>query len=292
MHAKDAGKDAQGFRVMSFNVRGSFHDDGANAWRERAAPNVEAIGRHGPDLIGFQEFQRGNLRTYKKSLPGYSRLLGPRYANRRPHSFNAILFDRERLEPLDRGGFWLSETPEEHSRGWQARVARSANWVFFGLREAGLSFVHLNTHLDHKSSLARREGGKLIVRQLEELRRRFGEETPVLVTGDFNCRPGTPTYETFVEAGFADTFLAAGNQDAADANTFHAFKGSRYRDPRLGLGPRRIDFILLKDQAHQLCVRSHEIVRDGDDRSGVYPSDHYPVIADLAPATPPATGGA
>ncbi len=284
MSAESTIPGARGLRVMSFNVRGSVHDDGINAWGERAGANVGAIERSAPDLIGFQEFQRGNLRTYNKALPGYARLLGPRYGNRRPHSFNAIFFDRERLEPLDRGGFWLSETPERHSRSWETRVARSVNWVLFGLRETGLSFVHLNTHLDHKSNLARREGAGLIACRVEELLRRYGEETPVLVTGDFNCRPGTPTYRTFAEAGFADTFLAAGNEDAEDANTFHAFKGSRYRDPRPNLGPRRIDWILLRNPGRRLRVRSHSIARDDEDPSGVHPSDHYPILADLAPA--------
>jgi endonuclease/exonuclease/phosphatase family metal-dependent hydrolase len=287
MSAESARPGARGFRVMSFNVRGSVHDDGANAWRERAEANVETIERHAPDLIGFQEFQRGNLETYKETLPGYARLLGPRYGNRRPHSFNATFFDRTRLEPLDRGGFWLSETPGEHSRSWETRVARSANWVLFGLRETGLTFVHLNTHLDHKSGLARREGANLIVRQAEEFLRRHGRETPILATGDFNCRPGTQTYRTFVEAGFADTFLTAGNEDAAGANTFHAFKGSNYKDPRPNLGPRRIDWILLRDPAPKLRVRSHAIARDADDPSGVYPSDHYPILADLAPTDQP-----
>ena len=285
MSAENTRSGARGLRVMSFNVRGSVHDDGINAWGERAGANVETIERHAPDLIGFQEFQRGNLETYKEALPGYARLLGPRYGNRRPHSFNAIFFDRERLKPLGRGGFWLSETPQEHSRSWETRVARSANWVLFGLRETGLPLLHLNTHLDHKSGLARREGARLIVRRVEELLRRYGEETPVLVTGDFNCRPGTQTYRTFAEAGLSDTFPTSGNEDGAGANTFHAFKGSRYKDPRPNLGPRRIDRILLQDPARRLRLISHRILRDGDDNSGVYPSDHYPVLADLAPAT-------
>ena len=269
-------------RVMSFNIRGSFRDIGkADSWDNRAVLNAETIERWAPDLIGFQELQSGNLEMYRERLPQYAHVLGPRYGNRAPHSFNAIFFDVERLELLDSGGFWLSETPKRYSASWGARVVRSANWARLRFSETGLTFLHLNTHLDHVSRLARVEGSGLILRKLEELTE---DDPPVVVTGDFNCRPGTPTYRNFVEGGFADTYLAAGNEDTADANTFHAFKGTHYRDARPGLGPRRIDWILLKDSRRRIRIESHAIARDHDEESGVYPSDHYPVLADWRPS--------
>jgi endonuclease/exonuclease/phosphatase family metal-dependent hydrolase len=275
--------DGSRLRVMSFNVRGSFRDRGkANAWEQRADLNVEVVERCGPALIGFQELQSGNLETYRKRLPQYAHVLGPRYGNRAPYDFNAIFFDPGRFELLSSGGFWLSETPERYSASWGTRVVRSANWVCFRLSDTGLTFVHLNTHLDHVSKLARAEGSKLLLRKVEKLLGLCGEETPVVVTGDFNCRPGTPVYRGFAEGGFVDTYLAAGNEDRGNANTFHAFKGSRYREARPGLGPRRIDWILLKDPRRRIRVRSHSIVRDHHEEPEVYPSDHYPVLAELA----------
>ena len=270
---------------MSFNVRGSFRDVGRkNSWPNRAALNVATIDRHAPTLVGLQECQRGNLATYRDNLPRYERLKGPRYGNAPPYDFNAILFDPEILELVDSGGFWLSKTPRKPSRSWQTRVVRSANWALFRLAGTGLPLLHLNTHLDHKSPLARREGSSLIVREVDGLLQHHGPETPAIVTGDFNCRPGTPTYENFAGAGFVDTYLAAGNSDASGANTFHAFAGAGFKDPRAGRGPRRIDWVLLKDTAGRLGVLSHEILRDHADGPGPYPSDHYPVLAELTPA--------
>ena len=266
-------------RVMSFNVRGSSRDRGeANAWENRADLNVEVIERRAPDLIGFQELQRGNLETYRQRLPHYAHVLGPRSGNRPPYDFNAIFFYARRLELLGSGGFWLSETPERYSASWGTRVVRSASWAYFRLSETGLSLLHLNTHLDHVSRPARVEGGRLVLRKSEEL---LEDEPPVVLTGDFNCRPGTPVYHNFVNGGFVDTFLAAGNEDTRDANTFHAFEGARYREARPGLGPRRIDWILLRDPHRRIRVASHSIVRDHDEESGVHPSDHYPVLAEL-----------
>jgi endonuclease/exonuclease/phosphatase family metal-dependent hydrolase len=268
-------------RIMSFNVRGSFSDlDTPNAWPERAALNVETIRRRAPALIGFQELQSGNLETYRERLPQYGRVPGPEYGNNARPSLNAIFFDAERLRLLDSGGFWLSTTPERYSSSWASRVVRSANWVYFESADGDLSFLHLNTHLDHVSGRARVEGSRLVLRKAAELVQRYGEDTPILVTGDFNCRPETPTYRSFVENGFMDTYLAAGNEDRGDAHTFHAFKGSQYRDARPGLGPRRIDWILLKVPRQRLRAVSHYIVRDHDGEQ--YPSDHYPVLADLA----------
>ncbi len=270
---------------MSFNVRGSFRDLGRpEAWPNRAAANVAAIARHTPGLIGLQECQRGNLAAYRRGLSRYDIVKGPAYGNTPPHDFNAIIYDPERLDLVDSGGFWLSETPWRRSRSWGARVARSANWALFETEFGPL--LHLNTHLDHKSPPARRNGSALIVRIIDELLRHRGSDVPTIVTGDLNCRPGTPTYRAFTDAGFADTFLATGNADTRASNTFHAFKGVAYKDPHPARGPRRLDYIFLKDPTRRLRVLSHGILRDHDERSGQYPSDHYPILATLAWSTP------
>jgi endonuclease/exonuclease/phosphatase family metal-dependent hydrolase len=267
---------------MSFNVRGSFRDRlKPNAWRNRAALNVATIERCAPDLIGLQECQRGNLKAYRKNLPRYTQVRGPRYGNTIHPDSNAILYDPNRLELSDSGGFWLSETPERRSGSWETRVVRSANWALFRVLETELSLLHLNTHLDHKSGLARREGSKLIIERAAELSDRRSDVPAIVVTGDFNSRPGSPTYRNFAEAGFADTYLAAGNEDTEDANTFHSFEGTRFRDAHPERGPRRLDWILLKDPRNRLRTESHRILRDGDEISGLYPSDHYPVLAEL-----------
>ena len=274
-------------RVMSFNIRGfSRRGDGINRWENRAALNVATIKRYAPDLIGLQELQGESLATYREKLPEYAYILGPGAGNKAPHEFNAIFFDPQRLELLDSGGFWLSETPEKYSASWETRVVRSANWAKFESPSADLSFLHLNTHLDHVSRLARAKGSELILRRLAEVP---GDCLPAVVTGDFNCPPESFPYRSFVEIGFEDTFLAAGNEDDEDARTFHAFKGLRYLLLRCGervcygSKPRRIDWIL-KDGRQRLRTEAHAILRDRDAKSAIYPSDHYPMLATLAPA--------
>ena len=281
--------DARPFWVMSFHVSGAFREaERINAWKYRAALNVATIERYAPALIGFQELQSGNLETYQERLPGYGYVLGPRAGNGAPYEFNAIFFDQARLELLDSGGFWLSLTPQKRSSSWQARVVRSASWARLGCRETGSSFLHLNTHLDHLSRRARLEGSRLILEKIAEIR---GEDLPALITGDFNCPPGSPPYRAFIEAGFEDTYLAAGNDDAGDSSTYHAFGGWRYTalrcacGLRLVRGPRRLDWILLRDPRKRIGTKFHLIARDRDAKLGIYPSDHYPVLTELAPVS-------
>ncbi len=268
-------------RVMSFNIRGASHRrDGVNLWEHRAGMNVQTIKRYGPDLIGFQEFQNENLEVYKRELPGYARLPGPVYGTGVVEEFAAIFYDPERFEELDSGGFWLSETPDEYSATWGNEVIRSANWAVLRCRENGVAFLHVNTHLDHVSEPARIEGNRLILRQTQETLANHGDP-PTIVTGDFNCRPGSPPYQVFEEAGFTDTFRAAGNEDADGAYTFHAFRGKHLSPGDTDKPTGRIDWILIHDDAGRITVRSHEIVCDGDEETGRYPSDHYPVVAEL-----------
>ena len=268
-------------RVMSFNVRGASHmRDGVNVWEKRSAMNVETIKRYGPELIGFQEFQNENREVYEKELPDYTRLLGPEYGTGEVEEFAAIFFDPERFEALDSGGFWLSDTPEEYSASWGNEVIRSANWAVLRSLQSGATFLHVNTHLDHVSEPARVEGNQLILRQAEKTRKNRGD-LPTVVTGDFNCMPGTRPYDVFIEEGFVDTFLAAGNEDVEDAYTFHAFKGTHFTPADTDKPTGRIDWILVRDKAWRVEIRSHEILRDGDEAAGTYPSDHYPVLAEL-----------
>lgn len=260
---------------MTFNVRGAYRDRGRkNAWPNRLERNVDEVLSLAPDVFGVQEFQWGNLEAYRERLPGYAYVLGPPYGNRRPYDWNAIFFDPAVLEPVDYDGLWLSETPGRRSKSWGSRVVRSANRVTFR-RPDGSRFVLLNTHLDHVSPEARLMGAEMVVRNLAATR-----SLPTVVTGDFNCRPGSDPYYLFREAGFADAYLAAGNSDTADSNTFHAFRGARYRDKKRHPAPRRLDWILLRDPAGEGRVLSCGISRrDGAD--GIYPSDHWAVVAEL-----------
>ena len=268
-------------RVMTFNIRGFYHPgDGANQWQHRESLNIDTIRGQAPDLIGVQEAQTGNLKAYHRHLTEYRWMAWPEYGDRPPHEWPAIYWKPQRLQPIDSGGFWLSETPGRHSGSLETDCIRSASWLKFRCIGTGAVIVHLNTHLDHVSERARMEGAQLIRARLRELQ---SEGAAAIVTGDFNTHPGSSVHTAFVQAGFVDTFTSAGNDDApARSYTNHGWDGDQFT--RTNDRPRRIDWILTADGAStKLRTQSCAIVRNA--RPPVYPSDHYPVVADIEVAT-------
>lgn len=265
-------------RVMTFNIRGYWHPgDGANRWARREALNIATIRRVEPDMIGMQEVQGPNMKAYHRLMDEYWFTSGPEYGNSRPHEWNTIFWNPERVQPIDSGGFWLSETPEKFSRSWDTDNIRSAHWIKFRCLDSGETFVHLNTHLDHRSEPARIEGSKLIIERLGELQ---SDGCAAIVTADFNTTPGSPAYRLYAEAGFVDAFVAAGHSDddPYESYTNHGWRG--YPWARDDDTPQRIDWILVRDGASaSVAARSCEIVRDA--APPVYPSDHFPVVAEL-----------
>ncbi|MDP9379666.1 MAG: endonuclease/exonuclease/phosphatase family protein [Chloroflexota bacterium] len=247
-----------GLKVMSFNIRGStYKEDGANQWKYRAGLNVWTIQRHGPDLVGFQELQRGNLRTYQEEMPRYN--------------YPAIFWKPSKLQLLEWGGFWLNPTLDRPVPGWDAVLVRSANWARFGSVGDGATFLHLNTHLDHIGERSRLESSRLIIARLSELRE---DEEPLLVTGDFNSSPDSTAYKLFTDFGFRDSYLDAGGENT---QTSHAFRGREYVPPH---GSGRIDWILTSDGGDLgFQARSGAILHDA--KPPLYPSDHYPIVTEL-----------
>jgi len=264
-------------RVMTFNIRGFFHaQDGVNVWDNRAELNVKTIKRYAPDLIGFQELQSGNLETYQDQLPDYEYILGPKTNNEEPYNYNAIFWHSSQFELIDSGGFWLSKTPDRNSLDWGAKYIRAATWVKLRYAKTRADFLHVNTHLDHISELARVEGSRVIIQKMSQLQ---ANSFPLILTGDFNCNPWSPVYSIFMESGFVDTYLTVGHENSEASNTHHAFEGERYSASGWRLDFWRIDWILTRDSVQSIRTKSCLIVRDQE--PPLYPSDHYPVFSEL-----------
>lgn len=260
------------FTVMTFNIRGSFHPrDGDNHWPKRAGLNVATIKKYDPDVIGFQEWQSGNQATYDVELTAYAYEMGPqsiREGERQHHL--PIYWKKDRFEKVKSGGFYLSETPDEWSYGWEAHLVRSVCWVQLREKASGIEFVHLNTHYDHEQHhhATRANSTRLIVERLAAL----DASLPKIVTADFNARPDSDAYRGYIESGYQDSWTQVGKTD--NPSTFHGFKGANFRFDGL-----RIDWVLTKDGAQKFEHTRCDVITDGE--PPVYPSDHYPVIADL-----------
>ena len=113
----------------------------------------------------------------------------------------------------------------------------------------------------------REKAARLIVQRVAELRGR--DTDAVIVTGDFNCCPGSEPWATIGAAGFTSAEGAAGIP--GHSPTCH------HRGEPAGC----IDAIFV---SRPEIVRSFHILTDSG--SGGYPSDHYGLVAELSPGAP------
>ena len=258
---KDVLTDEDTVRVMTFNVCGWNHKN----LKHLASKTILA---YEPDVVGLQECTYDCYKELSKDLPGYSFVgVGRENGKLDKNSGEScgILYKTEKYTLVDSGTFWLSETPDSPSKGWDADYIRICTWVILKNNETGKEFAHLNTHLenidDGTGMQALENGTQMVIDKALPL------DMPVVMTGDYNFEKNTQYYDAVIAAGFRDAQDAATN--TMDGNTFHGFNES---DP-----PEHIDYVFLNSQILQ--VLTYKLVEDTYD--GKYPSDHYPIYVDI-----------
>lgn len=264
--AHSAAQNAGGLKVMSFNIRYGTARDGDNAWELRRDAVVDVIEAFGPHVLGVQEALRFQLDELSASLPGYREIGVGRTDGVAEGEYAAILVDASRLEVLEHGTFWFSDTPEvPGSASWGNDIPRICTWARLGDRTTGDSLYVYNVHWDHRSQPSRERSAELL---LERITQRESGEDPVLVTGDFNAGESNAAFRQLVAApivGLSDTFRVR-HPEATGVGTFNGFEGDTSGE--------KIDAVLASDGWE---VLASEIVRDAP--GGRYPSDHFPVSA-------------
>ena len=173
------------YKIISFNVRYSSAPeiDGDNRWELRRDASVKMVAKHKPLVMGLQEACPDQIDFLDLNLTGYKHIGVGRDDGKRAGEMMAIYYDTTRLTLLDSGTFWLSETPEKVSLGWDAACNRTCTWGHFKVNDTGFEFLYFNTHLDHLGSLARKNSINLIVDKMTELN---PDNLPVFLSGDFN----------------------------------------------------------------------------------------------------------
>lgn len=173
-------------KVMSFNVRTDTPRDGENRWDMRKDRAANAVKFYDVDVLGTQEVRHNQFVDFNNRLDGYTSVGVGREDGKQGGEYCAVWFKSSRFELLDSGNFWLSETPEiAGSRGWDTSLERIATWVKLRDRHSGKSFFFLNTHLDHRGVVARRESARMLLQKAEDI----AAGLPVIMTGDFNAKP-------------------------------------------------------------------------------------------------------
>ena len=253
-------------RVLTVNLRHELADDGPDNWLRRKYRTARLILDHSADLLGTQEGRQSQIRDLEQLIPDY--VLSEAHRKWDPERMYPCLFYRSgRFRVLKSGDFWLSETPYEHAtKSWGSAFPRMATWALLETIPDGVELYACVTHLDHISAEARLgQTGVLI----DELGKIAGGTSPVILTGDFNDQPGSGPYLRLTGAkGFFRDVWTDCKRTEEGVDTWHGFTGNGQRG--------RIDWVLVRGPIDVLNVR---ILRDTYD--GRYPSDHFPVQADL-----------
>jgi len=268
--------DGDVLRVMSFNIRFDNPADGDDAWPKRREKAASMIRFHGADLVGLQEALPGQIEDLAEALPQLGWFGVGRSAERNGEHC-AVLYRRERVELVEQGTFWLSETPEvAGSRSWDAALPRIVTWGRLRDRSSGRTLHLFNTHFDHVGVQARRESARLLRRRVAAI---AGAEGPVVVTGDLNAAPDSEPYRVLTspgpdgDPGLVDALTASACPHHGPTSSWNGFQAI--------VPGRRIDFVLVRGG---VGVRQHGILSDTFD--GRFPSDHLPVLAEITVGQP------
>lgn len=258
-----AAAQSERIRVMSANLR-CFNpqDIGKKSWFYRADLILKNIETEVPSIIGFQEATKWQYNYFCKSLPDYDSVIT--YRDNSPSSEGCPIFYSTTLYNLiDKGSFWLSETPEEMSKDWDAKCYRICSYVILEEKSSGQQFVVFNTHLDHVSDVARINGIGVVLDKIQQ----FGG-LPSMIMGDFNAEEDSETYRSATE-----NFLDAKYQ-AKEAVGLH---GATYQNWGESLDRNPIDYFMISKTG--FAVEQYKVV--DTTYAGVYPSDHFPILVDL-----------
>jgi len=247
--------------VASYNLRYNTPNDGVNAWPNRKEMVKSLIRYHGFDLFGVQEALRDQLNDLAE-MREFAFLGKGRDDGKAAGEHSAIFYKKDRFRVLESGDFWLSETPDRPSLGWDATCCnRICSWAKFKDRQTNGEFYFFSVHFDHQGVEARRQSGRLMVEKIKEI----AKKVPVICVGDLNSTPDTEQIQT-LQTLLKDAYRVSASPPYGPAGTFNGFKLEAPLE-------NRIDYVFVSEG---IRVLTYAALTDHWNRR--YPSDHLPVV--------------
>lgn len=252
-----AGDNSQTVKLISYNLRNGRAQDGANSWEKRRHATAQMLRTEAPDLFGVQEAYLDQLQYIETECPQYAYVGVGRDDGAQGGETMAVFYLTSRFELLDSGTFWLSETPDKVSRGWDGACNRTTTWVELRDKETGKEFFYFNTHLDHMGKVAREEGVKLLIDRI----RTIAGKKPVIVGGDFNTPVDSPIFKPLTQ------YMKSAREKAAVSDNKGTFNG-------FGSAP---DTIVIDHLYFRGALKCREFKTLDGNYGAPYISDHYPI---------------
>ncbi|NLG13873.1 MAG: endonuclease/exonuclease/phosphatase family protein [Lentisphaerae bacterium] len=254
----------QPIRVCSFNVR-CPGDRAPNNWQARVPRMRAVLDKYKLDVIGMQEMTDRQLKPLLEDGVYESVGVG-RNADGGGEKCN-IMFLKKRFSCIDSGTFALSETPDKPgSRSWKTSCPRICTWARLKDKKNGKEFVFFNTHLDHVSEEARVKGSALILERWDSI----AKGLPCFLTGDMNCRPNSKAI-TQIKTKLTNSKDISETPHEGSIGTFHNYRFNPEKPPTI-----EIDYVFV---SQGIKVLKHVTINDHE--GNAFPSDHFPVMAEV-----------
>ena len=117
--------------VVSYNIRYDNSQDGENQWDIRKETLASYLLKSSPDIIGMQEVLNNQLADLSNSLKEYKYVGVGREDGKTKGEYSPIFYRKSKLKVLMSSTFWLSETPQKISVGWDAALERICTYALF-----------------------------------------------------------------------------------------------------------------------------------------------------------------
>lgn len=255
-------------KVMSYNIRLDVKSDGENWWENRKDKVAGLMKYYAADFIGGQEVQHHQLLYLKEQLTGYDHIGVGRDDGKEKGEYSCIFYNSEKFKPVKQGTFWLSQTPDTVSMGWDAVCNRVCTWGLFRSVRGKKKVWVFNTHFDHVGKTARVEAARLILAKMKELT--AGKNDPVVFMGDLNSKPSDEPV-SILNAVLDNARTVSAEAPYGPADTWNGFKFNQQPDGC-------IDYIFT-GRGGGIKVKKFATITDS--YALKYPSDHFPVMATL-----------
>ena len=262
------------FRLGSYNVWISTIGKGNYAWNVRKDRLAKSIVDMNMDVFGIQEV---DLRI-QKELPALLEkhgaadygwyIFSPYSPKGRGDKAQALLYRKDRFKILESHYFWMSETPEVISRGWdEQKFCRGGFCVVLKDKRTGRKFFLMHSHFPLGKEARRRAADVCI-----EMEKKYNKDgLPSFLIGDLNNRPDYPGSEK-LRTFWNDSFLYLPAE--CREGSFATFNGAE-TDRDMDKDPRRIDYVYFKGAVPlKYCCFNKKY-------DGFWPSDHCGVYVDM-----------
>ena len=251
--------------LITYNIRYNNENDGINAWPNRKYQVTDLLRFHEADIIGLQEVLYDQITDVSLQLPGFDQVGVGRDDGNAAGEYSPIFYNSRKYQLKEHGWFWLSETPDFPSLGWDAACKRICTYVLLEDYDKRKSVWVFNTHFDHLGNEARINSAQLIMRKIDTLNTR---NFPVVLMGDFNLTPESKPIER-IETVFYDSKKVSQQVPYGPEGTFNDFDfNSELKN--------RIDYIFVKGK---IDIIKYGVLTDSNEQH--YPSDHLPVLVEI-----------